>query len=124
MAPALKNYELSHSRSHENLAQLQPVNLDRTPKTQKKSLSMGICSPKPDRGASSYHKLSWWEMSRHFTILSVPTVVTCFFLSLIYMINIVYAGRFGDSATMAGVGLGTTFLNIICLIPLRGVNRA
>ena len=40
------------------------------------------------------------------------------------MINIVYAGRFGDSAKLAGVGLGTTFLNIICLIPLKGINSA
>ena len=43
---------------------------------------------------------------------------------LIYLINAVYAGRFGDAAKLAGVGLGTTFLNIICLIPLRGVNGA
>ena len=63
-------------------------------------------------------------MIKNFLTLSIPNIVSFFFLALIYLINAVYAGRFGDAAKLAGVGLGTTFLNIICLIPLRGVNGA
>ena len=63
-------------------------------------------------------------MIANFLTLSIPTIVSYFFLSLIYLINAVYAGRFGDAAKLAGVGLGTTLLNIICLIPLRGANSA
>ena len=37
-------------------------------------------------------------------------------------VNTIFAGRLDDSAKLAGVGLGYTILNVICIIPLLGMN--
>ena len=34
---------------------------------------------------------------------------------LVSMYNMIYAGRFNNAAMLAGVGLGNTTLNILCL---------
>ena len=40
------------------------------------------------------------------------------------IVDIIFAGRFDDAAKLAGVGLGNTFLNIVCLSICMGMNCA
>ncbi len=40
------------------------------------------------------------------------------------MINIIFIGRLDDAAKLAGVGLGTTILNMLCFSILLGMNGA
>ena len=56
--------------------------------------------------------------------IAVPTMVSCLFLQLEFLINTIFAGRLNDPAKLAGVGLGTTLLNVVCFIPLMGMNGA
>ena len=59
-----------------------------------------------------------------FLRIAIPTIFSCLFLELIYFINAVFAGGLDDAAKLAGVGLGTVFINMICLHPLIGMNGA
>ena len=51
-------------------------------------------------------------------------MVSCVFLYLTSVINTVYAGKLNNAAKLAGVGLGTTLINVICVVPLLGMNGA
>ena len=56
--------------------------------------------------------------------IAVPTMISCFFMQLIYTINTMYAGRLGDAHKIAGLGLGTSFLECVTLCTLIGMNGA
>ena len=43
---------------------------------------------------------------------------------LVTMYNTIYAGRFNDAAKLAGVGLGNTAINILCLSIEMGMTGA
>lgn len=51
-------------------------------------------------------------------------IISCVFLQLEFTINTVFAGRLNDPAKLAGVGLGTSLLNVACFCPLVGMNGA
>ena len=56
--------------------------------------------------------------------MAVPMMISCNFLQLEFTINMFFAGRLNDSAMLAGVGLGTSLLNVACFYPLVGMNGA
>ena len=62
--------------------------------------------------------------SLEFFKLAIPTMISCLFLFLTFTINTAFAGMLDDPAKLAGVGLGTTFLNILCFEILMGMNGA
>ena len=64
------------------------------------------------------------ECTYNFFKLAIPTIISCVFLQLIYLFNMIFAGTLNDSAMLAGVGLGTTLLNVVILEPLLGMNGA
>ena len=66
------------------------------------------------------------EMTKHFAKLAGPSVITNVGSYIIMTINAVYAGQFvEDSATkLAGFGLGTMMLSMICRYVLTGINCA
>ena len=63
-------------------------------------------------------------MLKKFLRIAVPVIITCNFIFLILVINIIFAGRLNDVAKLAGVGLGTTIDHILCLAILFGLNGA
>ena len=56
--------------------------------------------------------------------MAVPMIISCFFMQLEFTINTFFAGRFNDPDKQAGVGLGTSILNVACFLPLVGMNYA
>ena len=56
--------------------------------------------------------------------IAVPTMISCFFLQLVMMINVIFAGRLNDPTKLAGVGLGNSLLTVLCFFPLQGMNCA
>ena len=60
----------------------------------------------------------------NFLKITIPTIISCLFLELTYFINAVFAGGLNDPAKLAGVGLGTVVINMVCLHPLIGMNGA
>ena len=46
------------------------------------------------------------------------------FLQLTYFVNVVLAGHLDDPAKLAGVGLGTSLLNVVLFYPMMGMNGA
>ena len=66
----------------------------------------------------------YWEMFKKFLGLSIPTVFQCNCMVLSSIFNTIFAGRFNDSAKLAGVGLGNTTLNIACISICMGMNGA
>ena len=63
-------------------------------------------------------------MLRKFLSLSIPTIFQCNCMLLTGMFNTIYAGRFDDAEKLAGIGLGNTTLNILCLSIVMGMNGA
>ena len=51
-------------------------------------------------------------------------MISCVFLFLTFTVNTIFAGQLNDAAKLAGVGLGTTLLNILCFEILMGINGA
>ena len=49
-------------------------------------------------------------------------MISCFFMQLIYTINTMYAGKLGDPAKIAGLGLGTSLLECLTLYIIMGMN--
>ena len=56
--------------------------------------------------------------------IAVPTMTSCFFMQLVMLMNVIFAGRLNDPAKLAGVGLGNTLLTVLCFFPLLGMNGA
>ena len=63
-------------------------------------------------------------MLKKFLRLAVPTILSCNFMLLTGLANTIFAGRFNDAAKLAGVGLGTSAMCIICLAVVLGLNGA
>lgn len=59
-----------------------------------------------------------------FTKLSVPPILTLFFLYFVQLINIYFIGHLNDSALMAGVGLGSMLMNVLGFAVTQGLNGA
>lgn len=63
-------------------------------------------------------------MTWKFIQISVPVVIRMNLMNLVLLINVIFAGRLGDPAKTAGVGLGTTMNHIFGACVLTGLNRA
>ena len=68
--------------------------------------------------------LSVCKIIKNFLSLAIPTIISCLCQQLTSIINAIYAGRMNDPAKLAGVGLGTSWLNVICFSILVGTNGA
>ena len=51
-------------------------------------------------------------------------MVSCVFLYLTFFMNILFAGRLNSTEKLAGVGLGTTVINVLGQEILIGMNGA
>jgi MATE family multidrug resistance protein len=56
--------------------------------------------------------------------LALPSVISYVFAVLTEFINIIFVGHLGDSAMLAGVGMGNMIINIFGLSLLFGINGA
>ena len=63
---------------------------------------------------------TFWEISNNMLQISVPALIANTTHFLAETINTRYVGHMGDTAMMAGVGLGNMFVNIICMATLQG----
>ena len=63
-------------------------------------------------------------MTWTFLKISLPLIISQNLMYLILVINVIFAGRLGDPAKTAGVGLGTTMNHIFGCCILFGFNRA
>ena len=54
------------------------------------------------------------RMSYNIVKVAVPTVLGQVFALIVYAFNTAFIGHLGDSAKLAGVGLGTLYVNIFC----------
>ena len=61
-----------------------------------------------------------WEVFR----IGFPTIISCLFMQLTYFINTIYAGKLNDESKLAGIGLGTSFLECLTLYIIMGMNGA
>ena len=59
-----------------------------------------------------------------FLKLAIPSMITNFFLFFLYIINVYFAGRLNNATKLAGVGLGQTWLNVVCFSVFVGMNGA
>lgn len=62
----------------------------------------------------------------HKTILNiaVPTIMALLLNLFVEIINMAFVGHLGDTAKVAGVGLGNMYINIFCLSVINGINGA
>jgi Na+-driven multidrug efflux pump len=56
--------------------------------------------------------------------IALPAIVSNFFGFSMAVSNTVFAGHLGDSASMAGVGMAATYLNIAMISFMLGFNSA
>jgi Na+-driven multidrug efflux pump len=63
-------------------------------------------------------------MAFHYLKLAIPAVVNAILMNLIWQMNIVAVVRMGSTAAIAGVGLGTVTLNMLCHSLILGANGA
>ena len=65
-------------------------------------------------------------MIKLFARLAIPSVITNVFSYLVMTVNTIFAGQFEEdsAAKLAGVGLGSMVLGMICRHTLAGVNCA
>ena len=56
--------------------------------------------------------------------VGVPTILGQVFALLVVSANTAYIGKLGDNAMLAGVGLGTLYVNIFCQSIILGLNGA
>jgi Na+-driven multidrug efflux pump len=63
-------------------------------------------------------------MARHYLKLAIPAIVNAIFMSLVWQMNIIVVVRIGNAGMIAGVGLGTVTLNMLCLSLMIGANGA
>ena len=64
------------------------------------------------------------KMSQNIVTIAVPTILGQVFALIIYAFNTAFIGQLGDSAKLAGVGLGTLYVNIFCQSIILGLNGA
>ena len=53
-------------------------------------------------------------MSLHIAKVAIPTILGQVFALLVVALNTAFIGHLGDNAMLAGVGLGTLYVNIFC----------
>eukprot|EP00347_Sterkiella_histriomuscorum_P003598 403363675 len=63
-------------------------------------------------------------MFKNVLSVAMPIIIGCVFSLFIEMLNLMYAGRMGDPALVAAVGLGNMYANVTCLLILYGMNGA
>mgnify|MGYP006136535859 CR=1 FL=1 len=63
-------------------------------------------------------------MARHYLKLAIPAIVNAIFMALVWQMNIIVVVRIGNAGMIAGVGLGTVTLNMLCLSLMIGANGA
>ena len=65
-------------------------------------------------------------MTKHFARLAGPSVITNVFSYLVMTVNTIFAGQFEEesAAKLAGVGLGSMVLGMLCRHVLAGFNGA
>ena len=68
--------------------------------------------------------MSVWKMIQNFLSLAIPTIISCLFLQLTNIVNVIYAGKMSEPAKLAGVGLGASWLNVVCFTIFMGMNGA
>jgi Na+-driven multidrug efflux pump len=64
------------------------------------------------------------EMSLHIVRVAVPTILGQVFALLVVAANTAFIGHLGNNAMLAGVGLGTLYVNIFCQSIILGLNGA
>ena len=64
------------------------------------------------------------QISLEIGRIAVPTIISCVFMQMMYLINTVYAGKLGDASQLAGLGLGTCLLESLTLSIIMGMNGA
>jgi len=67
---------------------------------------------------------SFKTMSINIIKVAVPTILAQIFALLVVAINTAFVGHAGDTAKLAGVGLGTLYVNIFCQSIILGLNGA
>ncbi len=53
-------------------------------------------------------------MTLHIGKVAVPTILGQVFALLVVALNTAFIGRLGNNSMLAGVGLGTLYVNIFC----------
>ena len=66
----------------------------------------------------------WLFMTKHYLSLAGSAVAQNMIMFLIWQLNIIYAASLGDSTVVAGIGLMTATVNIMCNSILIGLNGA
>ncbi len=64
------------------------------------------------------------EMCLRIIKVAVPTILGQVFSLLVVAANTGFIGHLGDEAKLAGVGLGTLYVNIFCQSIILGLNGA
>ena len=63
---------------------------------------------------------SFWLVAK----ISIPPILSMFFMYFVQLTSIYYVGHLDDAALMAGVGLGNMLTNILCFAITQGLNSA
>ena len=63
-------------------------------------------------------------MTKKIIKIAVPTILAQVFALLVIASNTAFIGHLGDAAKLAGVGLGTLYINIFCQSIILGLNGA
>jgi Na+-driven multidrug efflux pump len=56
--------------------------------------------------------------------IGVPTAISVLSINFIEFINLAFIGHIGNAASIVGVGLGNTLLNVTCMTIRQGVEDA
>ena len=51
-----------------------------------------------------------------------PVVLSVFFAIFVETCNLVFVGNYGSAAQVAGIGLGNSFINLVCVSAIIGNN--
>lgn len=62
-------------------------------------------------------------MVRNIFQISIPAIVGMLSAFMVEVINVSFVGYLGDSAIVAGCGLGNMYINIICMATVIGLNN-
>jgi Na+-driven multidrug efflux pump len=69
-------------------------------------------------------KHTWGFMIKHYLSLAAPAVGQNILMLVVWQLNIIYVARLEDSTLVAGIGLATATINMICNSILVGLNGA
>ena len=54
--------------------------------------------------------------------IAIPSMICQIFANLMEIINLIFVGRLGDTAKIAGVGLGNVYINMVAQSVILGMN--